>query len=533
MTPSEAYSTSSRRPESEAAPVADNPSESDQVTTSRSANQAPDHAVTPPLDRGRSGGRAWSVLRSARAGSAVVAGRSAGALARRLSFGGGTSLPGLVARRLDPGIATYLGAQLRHGSVVIAGTNGKTTTSGLTASVLRASGLRVWRNREGANLVRGVTAALIIRARPTGRLRWGGNAAAVFEVDEAALPQVLREISPRVLVATNLFRDQLDRYGEVDTITERWRDAIGRLRKPTSMVLNADDPAIASLADASHTVDRVFFGVESVAVSVAVDGADFEVVDTRVCPRCRRLLTYTARFYSHIGHWRCEHCGFARPTPSVVARHVAQEGLDATRFTLVTPAGEREVRIPLPGLYNVYNALAAVASGIALDVDAAIIPDALGHFVPAFGRAERIEVGTRAVQLLLAKNPTGMNEVLRALELAGGHPHMLLLLNDRAADGEDVSWIWDADFERVARLGPAHLTVGGTRAYDLALRLKYAGSPANAIDCNVARALGAALEHTPEGETLYVAPTYTALLEVRGELERRGYAPRYWEQRDA
>ena len=481
--------------------------------------------------------RSWRI--QARAAAAVVAGRASGAIARRLRLGGGTSLPGLVARRIDPDIAMYLGAQLKHGSVVITGTNGKTTTSGLVAYVLRAAGMRVWRNREGANLARGVTAALIIRARPNGMLRRGGNAAAVFEVDEAAFPQVVAEVQPRVIAVTNLFRDQLDRYGEVDTVAERWRNALAK--QPAQLVLNADDPSVAALARSDEEVARtLYFGVEDAmparpaTTDVAAAGV-VEVVDTRTCPRCGAPLDFTLRFYSHIGHWRCPSCGYARPRPQIVARAISPDGLSGTRFTLVTPTGEREVRINLPGLYNVYNALAAAAVGQAMSADLAPIATALERFTPAFGRAERIEANGRTVHLLLAKNPTGLNEVLRALtttRLSTHQPQLLLLLNDHAADGEDVSWIWDADLEQVAALG-ARITVSGTRAYDLALRLKYAGAPAERTEPDSAKALAWALDQTPEGETLFVVPTYTALLAVRGELERQGFAPHYWEQQDA
>lgn len=505
-----------------------------------SDSETPHRAEMPPAPGApyapRRDAQSWRW--QARAAAAVVAGRASGALARRLRRGAGTSLPGLVARRLDPDIVRYLAAQLRHGSVVITGTNGKTTTSGLAAYVLRAGGLRIWRNREGANLARGITAALIIRARPTGRLRWQGNAACVFEVDEAAFPQVVAEAQPRAVVVTNLFRDQLDRYGEVDTVAERWREALRVLGAETRLVLNADDPTVAALAEGERAAHALYFGVEDAPANGAngpaeTDTAVPEVIDTRTCPRCRAPLTYSQRFYSHVGHWACPGCGYVRPHPAVFARAIVPDGFDGMRFSLVTPAGEREVRIGLPGLYNVYNALAAAATGVAMGYDAPEAAAALSRFMPAFGRAERIQVDGREVRLLLAKNPTGLNEVLRALAATGTRPQMLMLLNDHAADGEDVSWIWDAGLEQVAKIAPASLTVSGTRAYDLALRLKYAGAPASMIEPEVPRALDLALARTPEGETLYIVPTYTAMLAVRAELERRGYAPHYWEQRDA
>jgi UDP-N-acetylmuramyl tripeptide synthase len=456
-----------------------------------------------------------------------------GALSRRLRRGGGTSLPGLVAQRIYPDVTAHLAAQLRHGAVVITGTNGKTTTSGMTAGALRAAGLRVWRNREGANLLRGIAAALIIRAQPSGRLRWEGNAAAVFEVDEAAFPAVVAVVRPRVVAVTNLFRDQLDRYGEVDTVAERWHTTLRGLPATTTLVLNADDPAVAALAE-GFAGRVLFFRVENTAQD-GTDGTDGagEVVDTRTCPRCGGVLAFAPRFYSHIGHWSCPACGETRPTPALAAGDVRLERLEGVRFTLVTPDGDaRPVAMSLPGLYNVYNALAAAAIGQAMGAGTDAIVEALSRFSAAFGRAERIAAGDRTVQLLLAKNPTGLNEVLRALAAVPGPLHLLLALNDRAADGEDVSWIWDAEVERAGGIA-ARVTVGGTRAYDLALRLKYAGISPARVEPDPAAALEAALVATPPGETLYVVPTYTAMLAVRAELERRGHTPHYWEQRDA
>jgi UDP-N-acetylmuramyl tripeptide synthase len=485
--------------------------------------------IAPQAHRRGAGG----LGRQGRAAAAVVAGRAVGALSRRLGRGGGTSLPGLVAQRLDPGIAAYLASQLRQGTTVITGTNGKTTTSGLTAGVLRAAGLRVWRNREGSNLMRGIAAALIIRSRPDGRLRGHGNATAVFEVDEAAFPAVVAAVQPRIIAVTNLFRDQLDRYGEVDTVAERWRGALRQLPASTTLILNADDPAVAALGvDFAGPV--LYYGIEDTTVAERgerLPNMPEEVVDTRTCPRCGAVLAFSARFFSHVGHWACGACGNMRPQPAVTARDVVFNGLDDARFTLATLATTRAIRLPLPGLYNVYNALAAAAIASAYRLGPSPL-DALESFAPAFGRAERIEVQGRAVRLLLAKNPTGLNEVMRALAASGDRRRVLLALNDHAADGEDVSWIWDASFERLASIA-SDVTVTGTRAYDLALRLKYAGiTPARVVP-DPAAALREAVAATPVGETLYVVPTYTAMLELRTALERGGYATHYWEQRDA
>ncbi|HEU5348673.1 MAG TPA: MurT ligase domain-containing protein, partial [Ktedonobacterales bacterium] len=394
------------------------------------------HTTLPPAPRDR-------VRFRIRASAAIATGRAAGTLLRRLRLGGGTSLPGLVARYVDPRVTGHLGAQMRHGNIVVTGTNGKTTTSALVASVLRQTGLRVWRNREGSNLARGIATTLMAHAALSGRLRVQGEAAGVFEVDEAAFPQVVSELQPRAILVTNLFRDQLDRYGEVDTVAERWREALAKLPDATTLLLNADDPAVAALADARPAGSSVFyFGIEDAPASDD-DKRRIHVVDTRTCPRCRQLLTFDERFYSHIGHWRCPACGFARPNPAVRARQVSFTGLDGSRFTLETPLGQTEATVHLPGLYNVYNALAAATAGVVMEATLPAIHDALERFTPAFGRAERIAMGDRTARLLLAKNPTGLNEVLRALGQDAAKHHLLFILNDRAADGEDVSWIWD------------------------------------------------------------------------------------------
>lgn len=493
--------------------------------TSVTASGGHSHSTLPPAPRER-------VRFRIRASAAIATGRAAGTVLRRLRLGGGTSLPGLVARYVDPRMTQHLGAQMRHGNLVVTGTNGKTTTSALVTNVLREAGLRVWRNREGSNLARGIATSLMAHAALSGKLHEQGDAAGVFEVDEAAFPQVVADLQPRTILVTNLFRDQLDRYGEVDTVAERWRDALARLSTATTLLLNADDPAVAALADARPAGSPVlYFGVED-APAAENDDQRVHVVDTRTCPRCRQLLIFTERFYSHIGHWHCEACGFARPAPAIRARQVSFSGLEGSHFILETPLGQTEATVHLPGLYNIYNALAAATAGVAMGATLPVILSALEQFKPAFGRAERIAMGGRTAHLLLAKNPTGLNEVLRALGQDSAKHHLLFILNDNAADGEDVSWIWDADFEQVTSK-IASLTTSGTRAYDLALRFKYAGTPPETVEPDIGAALTAALACVPAGETLYIVPTYTAMLAVRGEITRRGYATRYWEQKDA
>jgi UDP-N-acetylmuramyl tripeptide synthase len=533
--------------------------------------------------KGKSGGL------SLRAGVAVLAGQSAGLLSRRLHVGGGTSIAGLVAQRVDPGIVDHLAAQLEQGSIMITGTNGKTTTSGLIAAILNDAGLRVWHNREGSNLMGGIASLLVGRASASGNLRSSGQAISVLEIDEAVVPQIVQHIPARVIVFTNLFRDQLDRYGEVDTVASRWQEAISTLSDDTVLVLNADDPSTAYLGNAFKG-KVLYFGIDDPELDLASQAPALErhqVIDTRTCPQCGHEYTYTLRFYSHIGHYFCPNCGNTRPRPDICAIKVQSDEFDRTRMRVVTGSGvvndeqTHEIVVPLPGLYNVYNALAAITAAKALHIGWEPIVTGIEQFKPVFGRGERVQIEGRTLRLLLAKNPTGMNEVLRTLFSDGVSRNVLFMLNDNIADGRDVSWIWDVDYERAVGQ-TASLVVGGTRALDLGLRLKYAGvaqenmlvvpgapiraarkelrshtrnrqakkntatrqvqveTQTEAVEqasdtvlstrFGIAAALDEAVRLTPSGETLFVVPTYTALLELHRILERRSLTPHFWEE---
>ncbi len=489
---------------------------------------------------------------SLRAGIAVVFGRTAGAISRRLHLGGGTSIVGVVAQRLYPPIVEHLAQQLEHGSLVVTGTNGKTTTSSFIAAILRDSGLRVWRNREGSNLMRGVAGSLVIRALPNGRLRRAGRAVTVLEIDEAVLPQVVQLVTPRVAVFTNLFRDQLDRYGEVDSVINYWKRAVALLSSDTTLVLNADDPSVAYLG--TTFAGRVlYYGIEDTSLDLMQqEETHHQVIDTHTCPRCGHEFIYAARFYSHMGHYTCPQCLYARPEVALQAVSVQTDTFDRLRVRIddTTIHQQQELVIPLPGIYNVYNALAAATAARAIDIAWEPIVSGIEQSKPVFGRGERIQAEGRTIRLLLAKNPTSFNEVLRTLFSEGIPRHLLFVLNNNIADGQDISWIWDVDFERC--VGHVQtLVVAGNRALDLALRLKYAGIAEEAITIvppapfksgsgahakslfGVKNALRVALEKVPLGETLFIVPTYTGLLEVHQALEQRGLTPHYWEGTDA
>ena len=425
----------------------------------------------------------------------VAAARAAGALSRRTGRGG-TSMPGRLLMRLEPGAIGRLAARLREGSVVISATNGKTTTAAMVAAILERTGRRLVHNRAGANMAGGVASALLDARGPADL--------GLFEVDEFWLPQVARELRPRALLLANLFRDQLDRYGELETIADRWAEVVAA--QAGGLVLNADDPLIADLAD-----DALFFGVDD--ASLALPGLQ-HASDSKHCRRCGAPYVYDAVLLGHLGHYRCPNGDSARPRPAIAAEDVELQGVRAARFTLRTPAGSARIALPLPGLYNVYNALAAAALCTALGVPLADVVAGLQGVAPAFGRAETVDLAGRPLTLLLVKNPAGANEVLRTLILEGGELDLLGVLNDRTADGRDVSWVWDADFELVAPR-VRRVVCSGTRAAELAVRLKYAGVDTARIE--VVRDLPAAVQAaraTGDGP-LYALPTYTAMLELR------------------
>ena len=450
----------------------------------------------------------------------LAAARAAGALSRVARRGGGTSLPGKVLTRVEPDAIGLLASRLHEGTVVLSATNGKTTTAAMVASVLERRGTRLVHNRAGANMAGGVASALAAAARGAGR-RIDGDLG-LFEVDEFWLPQLLRELRPRAVLLANLFRDQLDRYGELETIGERWLEAVGALPGATGLVLNADDPLVADLA--RHRDDATYFGVDDDGLARPEMQ---HAADSKHCRRCGHPYTYEAIYLGHLGRYHCPNCGARRPDPAVRAADVALHGIRASAFTLRSPEGTSRVELPLPGLYNVYNALAAAALCLRLGVGLADVVAGLGAVAPAFGRAETLPLRNRDASLLLIKNPAGANEVLRTLTLETGELDVLGILNDRTADGRDVSWVWDADWEIVApRL--KRMVCAGTRAAELAVRLKYAGVDPARLE--VVEELEPALDRALDGGSgpLFVLPTYTALLELRELLARRGEAREYW-----
>ncbi len=445
--------------------------------------------------------------------------RASGRLSRRSGRGGGTTLPGRLLLRLAPDAVSRLGGALTGGSTIISATNGKTTTAGMIASVLAAAGRRPVHNRAGSNMSWGVATALLEQTGSEG----------LFEVDEAWLPKMAAELDPSLIVLGNLFRDQLDRYGELERLADEWASMVAERAGRTGFVLNADDPLVADLGRDSELHRRpgvTYFGIED--PSQALPELQ-HAHDAKHCRRCGAPYRYARAFVGHLGHYACPNCAADRPEPEIAATAIELRGMSGSRATVRTPGGEVTLELPLPGLYNVYNALAALSAALRLDVELEQVVAGLETVEAVFGRVETIEVDGVAVSILLIKNPAGANEVLRTLRLETGEDglDLWIALNDGIADGRDVSWVWDADFELLAGL-VRKVVCSGTRAPEMAMRLKYGGLAPETIEVvpeiegSLDRAVAAA------NGRLFALPTYTALLELRTLLAARGLAEDYW-----
>jgi UDP-N-acetylmuramyl tripeptide synthase len=427
----------------------------------------------------------------------AAAARAAGSLSRFAGRGGGTTLPGKLLWKLDPGAIDRLAAQLPQGSVLVSATNGKTTTTAMAAEILRTR-VRLAHNDSGANLVSGVASTL---------LRTRGAELGLFEADEAALSELAHRLRPKALLLCNLFRDQLDRYGELELVAARWREAVASL-PDAQLVVNGDDPQVGDLGpDRARTL------------TVGIDEprhARHELqhaADSKYCLRCGTPYRYAAAYVGHLGDYACPNCGHARPPLDVTAREIELRGLDGSSFTLASPSGEARVELSLPGLYNVYNALAAASLAISLGVAPSEIVAGLG----------------RRLLMLLIKNPAGANEAVRTIVDGGAPKVAVIALNDAIADGRDVSWIWDVDFEPLLG-GLDTLVATGSRAAELALRFAYGGLPRDRIEVvpSLEAALDRGLELTPAGGELTLLPTYTAMLALRRIVASRGHVANYW-----
>ena len=457
-----------------------------------------------------------------RLAAAIASGKAAAATSRLLRRGGGTTIPGDVALAVDRGALRKLAPALSQGTVLVTGTNGKTTTTGLIAGALEAAGHRVLSNRSGANLVFGLVAAAVADADLRGRPH---SDIAVFEVDELHLDRAVEETRPRLVVVLNLLRDQLDRSGELETTAGRIGDALRKLPDSAKVVANVDDPLVAGQ---THTLETL--------VPIGVDAADFvlpglpHAADARACPVCNAPLHFSRVVLAHCGTYTCTGCDFRRPAPAYALTRIEAPSIDRLRLDVSDGA---HLEAAVGGVYNAYNVLAAYAALRTLGQTTQQAAEGIARFSPRFGRQETLTLHGRTMRLLLAKNPAGFDEVLRTADELGGATTYLIAINDRVADGRDVSWIWDVDFERLSRRRgerPTRIVAAGTRAHDLAVRLKYAGVPAGSvtIEPDPQRALQQAAEIAAPDEEIAVLPTYTAMLDLRAVAQRAGAVAHFW-----
>ncbi len=433
--------------------------------------------------------------------------------------GGATAAPGLASLYVDKNILKKLASNLKT-TILVTGTNGKTTTSRLIGDSLDKLEIKYIHNRQGSNLERGIVSSFLSQTSVKGKVE---AETALFEVDEAALGAVISKLSPTVLVITNLFRDQLDRYGEVDNIRKIWEKCIANLDESTTLILNADDPTLAYLGQ-NLRCKVIYFGIEeknllNKEIPLAVDNIK--------CPSCSSELNYSGYFISHQGHYSCPKCSFTRPKPDILASDIKIlpnrsefELKDGSDFNL-------DLTIKIPGLYNIYNCLSSYAALKAAELSVDHFALTLRDFKPVFGRAEKLSHQGRNIVVALAKNPTGFNEIINTY-LTREPQTVLILINDLIADGRDVSWLWDVNFEQLSEKNHKFIT-SGIRGTDMALRLKYAKIPNFENIADVSGALEKGLSEIPQNDTLLVIPTYTAMLGLKKLFVKKGISGEFWE----
>ena len=438
----------------------------------------------------------------------------------RLLRRGGTAFPGRVALKVYPQVLGVLSRGVRV--ILVTGTNGKTTSSRMIEQAFADAGLNYFANRSGANLISGITAEFAMHSTLTGRPKCQF---AVIECDEAASKTVLKYLKPEVIVATNVFRDQLDRYGEITHTLNAIREGITHVPNAT-LCLNADCSLTASLAEDGIPNPVIRFGVN---VPIYSETAH-ELSDAVYCIHCKTQYEYDYRTYGHLGGFRCPKCGYHRVAPEVAVTQVISTGADASDIVLDIFGHAHEVHVNLPGGYNIYNAAAAAAAAHVVGIDEKTTVSALGQFECGFGRAEQFRLGQAQARMMLVKNPAGYNQVINLISHDVGSCKLAFLLNDRFADGTDISWIWDVDFEALAAQQSrfTRIFVSGVRADDMALRLKYAGFPAERIELvrDYEKLLG---EIAADAAPAFIMPTYTAMFDLRGEIGRHTDVKAFYE----
>ncbi len=443
---------------------------------------------------------------------------------------GGTTLPGKVAFKLYPGILRAIASDFEI--IMVTGTNGKTTTTRVIEEILKNNNVDYITNKSGANLLSGVTTTFIRAVTLSGRPK---HKVALIESDEAAFNQVTKHLQPKAVVVTNFFRDQLDRYGELYSTLNAVKAGLERIGDDTVLVLNADDSICASLG--RETGKRVlYYGIGKDACQ---DNSGDINTDAMFCINCKSKYEYTNHIYGHLGGFYCTNCGYSRPAADLECTSIEEAGSSYTTINwkcssaLLDKDGTTfTTKINLPGLYNVYNAMAAATCGLALNYGPETVTCALQSFESGFGRMETINVNNKTIKLILVKNPTGFNQVLSFLSLDNRNLNIAFLINDNLADGTDISWLWDVDFEQLNKVSGKidNLITSGLRGEDMAVRLKYSGLDTRKIRIikDYQLLIDEGLKKTPDQGCFYLLPTYTAMLEIRSILKKKFNLKEFW-----
>ncbi|AGK98234.1 UDP-N-acetylmuramyl tripeptide synthase [Clostridium pasteurianum BC1] len=427
-------------------------------------------------------------------------------------FKGGTNFPGRVALKLDRNILNVVTKNYKV--VLVTGTNGKTTTTNMIYNMLKESGKKVITNNTGANLKSGITSCFIDHFRFT---KAKGNCYAVIEVDEANVKLITEYLIPEIIIITNLFRDQLDRYGEVYTTLNKIMDGVIKVPEAT-LVLNGDESLLGDLDVPNKTFYYGFNCSTNENKNVDINA------DAKFCKKCKNAYSYDFITYNHLGKFYCSKCGYKRPE---LTYHVDEIKELSTSGSLVC-INNSEYYINQPGVYNIYNGLCALSTAKLLGIENSVIANSLKNIKSSFGRQEAININGKELKIILVKNPAGYDQALNTVSLDNRDINICILLNDNYADGRDVSWIWDVNFEILSKLNIKKTIVGGIRLYDIAVRLKIAGIDHNkfVIGENYEEILKN-IEHC-DGNIVYVLATYTAMIDFRKFLHTKGVIKKLW-----
>jgi len=433
------------------------------------------------------------------------------------SKSGGTAAPGLVALKIDQNFLKKASKKLKF-SILITGTNGKTTTARMLSFIFKQAKTNFIHNRTGSNLLRGVASQMIKENYQ--------NKIGLWEIDEAVFPYALQSLKPKIVILNNLFRDQLDRYGEINTLAQKWKKSLKQLNKNTIVIANADDPNISAITK-NLNAKVVYYGINNSNLgSKKISHAN----DADLCPYCSASLKYQSCFVSHLGIYNCPQCGNIQPKKDIYCSYYQQKNIFNNLVEIQSSNSKQKIKISLKisGIYNIYNLLASYAAAKELKINQKDIANGFKNFKPAFGRFEKIKIKHKNLYILLVKNPTGYNQVLKTLPLIAKNKKcsLLLSLNDQIADGTDISWIWDVDFNLLNKLNLDKIFISGTRKYDLSLRLKYEEIKTQTAT-NQQPAINNLINQT--NKTLFILPTYTAMLEIRKNLFKKELVHKTWE----